>query len=61
MSEIEPRRESPATHQCRCVIPLNNRCGRMIPLDQPVCDNCEIHHLGENRTLPGRILPLGQP
>jgi len=61
MDEIEVKREAPATHQCRCVIPLNSRCMRQIPLDQPVCDSCEVLHFGENRTHHGRILPLGQP
>jgi len=61
MSEIEPKREAPVLHRCRCLVLPRDRCHQMVPLDQPICDECEIHHFGEHRVMVGTLVPLGQP
>ena len=57
----EPTREVPALHRCRCLIPPYDRCPAMVSLDQPVCNDCEHDHFGENRVRDGHLVPLGQP
>lgn len=47
-------------HRCRCVRQdwTHDRCRHMVPLDQPVCDECEEWHGPRDAY---RILALGEP
>jgi hypothetical protein len=61
MDEIKVEPEHVELHQCRCLVMPQDRCHRLIPMDQPICIECEGAHFGEHRTQIGTLVPLGQP
>jgi hypothetical protein len=61
MDEIKVEPERVALHRCRCLVLPMDRCPQFVPLDQPICDACEVAHFGENRQQVGTLVPLGQP
>jgi hypothetical protein len=61
MDEIEFKPERVALHRCRCLVLPIDRCPALVPMDQPVCDDCEVAHFGEHRERDAVMVPLGQP
>lgn len=68
MSELEPpAREQ--THVCRCLLVVGrniNRCDKRLPVDQPLCGNCEWYHLTGKDPIFGHggymmLVPPGLP